>query len=169
MVGPPSSPNKPANYSQTVFFGANDACLPEAPSKQGVSLPNFVANLRAVLTHPLILAHRPKIVVITTPPVDEHQLSIDDLLDGSGTTRSRCVEATLAYAKAARVLVGQLNDERELKSGEKNSIIIADLWATMMKRAGWVEGSSEEMPGKLAIPQNQAFKEFFYDGMSAWL
>ncbi|KAK1910870.1 hypothetical protein P3342_008750 [Pyrenophora teres f. teres] len=48
-----------------VFFGANDASLPDAPNKQHIPLDEFKANLRAIVSHPQIQAHDPRIILVS--------------------------------------------------------------------------------------------------------
>ena len=57
----------------TIWFGANDACIP--PSPQHVPLDEFVANLRQMVS--LVRAadpsHETRIILLTPPPVNTRQ------------------------------------------------------------------------------------------------
>lgn len=58
---------------QTVFFGANDATPPHYDSKKHVPVDLYRENLVSILQHPTVRAHAPHLILITPPPVDEHQ------------------------------------------------------------------------------------------------
>ncbi|KAI3438645.1 hypothetical protein D9Q98_001067 [Chlorella vulgaris] len=70
-VFPQPSAAAPPPRLATVFFGANDAALPDRGSaRQHVPLAEFKGNLRAIVQH----LHRigvPAVVLITPPPISE--------------------------------------------------------------------------------------------------
>lgn len=60
-----------------IFFGANDARLPNTPGgpDQHVPLEQYKSNLRKIATHQCIQAHSViRIILVTPPPVDERKL-----------------------------------------------------------------------------------------------
>lgn len=64
-----------------IFFGANDARLPNTPGgpQQHVPLEKFKDNLRAIALHPCVLAHEGiELILVTPPPVDERMLEKAD-------------------------------------------------------------------------------------------
>lgn len=64
-----------------IFFGANDARLPNTPGgpQQHVPLEKYKDNLREIATHPCILAHEGiRLILVTPPPVDERMLEQAD-------------------------------------------------------------------------------------------
>ncbi len=138
-------------YVQTIFFGPNDACHPGWRSKQHVPLDQYAANLEAIIKHPVVVAQSPRIILITPPPVDEHQFEPDHGFSGLNQ-RGRSAEHTKKYAEACRAV------------GEKLDIPVLDLWTIFMQKAGWKEG--EPLPGDMSIAQNHWLKEGLFDGRS---
>lgn len=111
----------------TVFFGANDACIPG--QLQHVDLDSYIKALREIFDH----LHAQKqqkqieIVVITPPPVNEHQ---------SGRMPNgqfqRQAGITSQYAQAAQRLAQNLG------------LPCVDLWTLLMKRVGWQESMGRD-------------------------
>ena len=142
--------------AQTVFFGANDASLPDAPNKQHIPLDEFKANLRAIVSHPCILAHAPRIILVAPPPMNEHLWWPRDQSSGYATV-SRLAETTKIYADT----VVQLGAELHLP--------VLNLWKAFMSRTdfnvnAWKLG--DHVPGSLALPPSDALADLMYDGTS---
>lgn len=134
-----------------MFFGANDSCFPDSPESQYVPLDSFRDNLLRILTHPVVTAHNPRIILITPPPVDEyvHQ----NLYDKNGNiTRQRTAEHTKLYADATRQV------------GTELGIVVLDLWKAFMREAGWKEG--EPLVGSRNTKKSKVLAELMYDGES---
>jgi lysophospholipase L1-like esterase len=131
----------------TVFFGANDACVPG--NAQHVPLDEYVACLKAIVRHPVVLAHRVKILLITPAPVDEYQLEPNDLAIGHSALQ-RTAGNTKRYADACRELGKQLN------------LPIVDLWTVFMEAAGWKEEGP--LPGAKEADRNQVLGSLLLDG-----
>ncbi|KAF9734474.1 hypothetical protein PMIN06_002410 [Paraphaeosphaeria minitans] len=113
----------------TIFFGANDACLPHTTG-QHVSLKHFKLNLHKLISHPCIVAHRGvNVLLITPPPVDEWQF--DDLEEPAKSARKAVIAQ--AYARAV------------FEVGVKSGTAVVDLWGACMREVGWDGG--EEVPG----------------------
>lgn len=125
-----------------VFFGANDACLPESPSRQHVPLESYANNLEEILKHPTVSAHQPRLILITPPPVNEYQLNFPDAI--------RTAEVTQSYAIRCR------------KLGEKLGVPVLDLWSTMAAKAEWKEGQS--LLGSKSSPKSEALEKMLSDG-----
>ena len=97
----------------TVFFGANDAALPDRTSaKQHVSLEVYTNNLRSMVTYLKREARVRHVILITPPPVSESHRIIHakktygiDLLLGS----ERTVEVTGRYAEACKRLAAEMD------------------------------------------------------------
>ncbi|KUJ19103.1 SGNH hydrolase [Mollisia scopiformis] len=104
-----------------ILFGANDACLPNSPSRQHVPLEDYRRNIKTILTHPVVKAQDPTILLITPPPVNESQLEVN----ADGTT-SRQQTVTAKYADAIREIVTESENEK---------VVLIDLHAVMMKKA----------------------------------
>jgi isoamyl acetate esterase len=132
---------------QMIFFGANDACLPG--SSQHVPVDQYCKMLESLCQHPSVAAHNPKIILVTPPPVNEYQLSINDALNGC-TAPSRTAANTKRYADACR------------KVGEKLGLPVVDLWHAFMMEAGWKEG--EPLEGSKETESNRILQQLLLDG-----
>ncbi|KAF1961869.1 SGNH hydrolase [Byssothecium circinans] len=133
-----------------VFFGANDASLPEAENHQHVPLDEYKTNLKTIITDPLVQAHEPKVVLVAPPPINEHlQWATDQTR--SLKSVSRKAATTKKYAEAA------------VELGKELDIPVINLWQEFMAKAGWKVG--EDIPGSLELPQNDALVELMHDGL----
>jgi lysophospholipase L1-like esterase len=140
--------------NEVVFFGANDASLPDAPNKQHIPLDEFSSNLEKIITHPQVVVHKPRIILVAPPPINEHLWWPRDKSSGYPSV-TRVASATKDYADAACVLGAKLN------------VPVVNLWSAFMKKAGfgtnaWKVG--DPLPGSLGVPQNDALVELMYDG-----
>lgn len=134
-----------------VFFGANDACHAYWPSKQHVPLDLYRQNLESILKYPEVLAQSPRLILVTPPPVDEHQFEADPSATRDPNGRGRSAAHTKLYADACREV------------GKKLDVAVLDLWSIIMEKAGNKEGAP--LPGSLEIEQNGILKELLYDGL----
>lgn len=92
-----------------MLFGANDAALPIPTNKQGIPLERYKANLKSIITHPHITVHKPKILLITPPPLDQTRLTVCDTIESTEhevVTRHAAVSAT--YSEAARQVAAEV-------------------------------------------------------------
>lgn len=137
-----------------VFFGANDACVPEAESGQHVPLAEYVANLEQIIKHPSVVAHNPKVLLVAPAPIDEHSVWANDR--GQGRVHmSRKNAVVKQYADAAVGL------------GEKLGVPTVNLWKAFMAQTGWEEANwshQEPLVGSLQVPQHQELTRLMYDG-----
>ncbi|KAI0586984.1 GDSL Lipase Acylhydrolase family protein [Pyrenophora tritici-repentis] len=138
-----------------VFFGANDASLPDAPNKQHIPLDEFKANLKAIVSHPQIKAHGPRIILVAPAPINEHLWWPRDASNGY-TSVTRLAATTKVYADA----VAELGTELKLP--------VVNLWEAFMaktdfKLCAWKLGDA--LPGSLEIAQSDALVELMYDGL----
>ncbi|KAF7677619.1 hypothetical protein GT037_004478 [Alternaria burnsii] len=139
----------------TVFFGANDSSLPDAPNKQHISLNEFIQNLKDIIFHPKIKAHNPRIILVAPPPINEHLWWPRDQSNGY-TIVSRLASTTKAYADAVVELGAELN------------LPVVNLWKAFMaktdfKADAWKLG--DQLPGSLDVAQNDALVDLMYDGL----
>ena len=132
---------------QTIFFGANDAVLEGQP--QHVPLEEYRINLQRIVAHPLVIAHDPKILLITPPPVCEYKTQAHDREMGR-TQISRLAEITRTYADAA------------IQVGQEMGIPVVNLWGAFMACTDWSGGSP--LPGSKSQPQNEKLGELLRDG-----
>lgn len=136
----------------TIFFGANDSCMPTYPSRQHVPLEKYKDNLRTLISHPAVKAHPDlKIILIITPPIDERMLEQNGFGEGG-----RFAAVTAQYAQAGREVA------------EDTGVATCDLWTEFMKRAvGGNEDDipSELLPGDKKADVNPKLQELFVDGL----
>lgn len=145
--------------AQLILFGANDACLPDAPSGQHVPLEEYKKNLKIIVTHPSIMAHNPTILLVTPPPLNEVHLEQEDLAKGkSALTRHQSV--TAQYAQAVREI-----------AAEYTNVVLVDLWAAMMKEATRLTSSQVDnetktrLLGSLGQSESQGLRHLLVDGL----
>ena len=141
--------------TQTIFFGANDSSLPHAPNKQHIPIDEFTANIKAIVSHPQIRAHAPRITLVAPPPINEHLWWPRDQSNGY-TSVSRLAATTKIYADAV------------VELGAELGIPVVNLWKAFMSRTdfnfdAWKLG--DDVPGSLGLAQNDALVELMYDGM----
>jgi hypothetical protein len=145
--------------TQTIFFGANDSSLPDAPNKQHIPLDEFIKNLKEIIFHPQIKAHDPRIILVAPPPINEHLWWPRDQSNGY-TSVSRLASTTKVYADAVVELGAELN------------LPVVNLWKAFMAKTdfradAWKLG--DQLPGSLDVAQNDALVELMYDGTAfAW-
>lgn len=130
-----------------MFFGANDAVLP--PYQQHVPLDQYKSNLQKILAYPATQGQNPKILVLTPPPVNEHQLQAFDAEKGFQSP-SRTAENTKVYADACR----------EVATAAGHPVV--DVWTAIMTAAGWKPG--QPLVGSKDQPPNGHLASFFTDG-----
>ncbi|KAI0389254.1 SGNH hydrolase [Xylariaceae sp. FL0594] len=119
---PPSPTTPPIEYL-IVLLGANDACLPIPTSSQGVPIDQYKANLIKILTHELIQAHKPKILLVTPPPLDEIKTYQGDLANGHGEA-CRKAAVSAQYSETARQVAAELP-----------GVVLVDLQKALMEKA----------------------------------
>lgn len=135
-------------------MGANDASLPDAPNKQHIPLDEYKTNIEKIVTHPDIVAHEPRIILVAPPPINEHSWWPRDQCSGYPSV-TRVANTTKDYADTA------------CEVGAKLDVPVVNLWKAFMAKAGfkldgWKLG--EPLPGSLSVPQNDALVELLYDG-----
>ena len=81
-----------------IFFGANDACLPNSSTNQHVPLPEYAENLRKIIALAKEWAPGVRIILVTPPPVNEYQLEESDKAKYGITEPRRTAEHTRRYA-----------------------------------------------------------------------
>lgn len=92
--------------SQFILFGANDACVPLPTNFQHVPIDKYKANLVRILTHPNIVAHKPKIFLVTPPPLDEIRVTALDLASGHPSAM-RHTKNSAAYSAVVREVAAE--------------------------------------------------------------
>jgi lysophospholipase L1-like esterase len=107
---------------QIVLLGANDAVLPLEHTAQHVPLEQYKKNLNTIINHPHVQAHKPKILIVTPPPLDEIKATKIDLEKGfPQCTRTSATSAS--YSEQARQVA------------KENGAVVIDLWKGLMDKA----------------------------------
>lgn len=118
---------QPVVAAATVFFGANDAALPDRYCWfQNVPIPEYTANLKSIVSSLKEKWPAAVIVLITPPPIDEDgRVSFPlPFSDGSGLPE-RTNDSAGAYAKACVAVA------------EESGVPVIDLWTRMQQVPGW--------------------------------
>lgn len=133
-----------------ILFGSNDACLPDAANGQHVPLDQYKKNLVQLVTHPALEAHKPRLLLVTPPPIEERRL--DHRVKSQGYLKlNRSNVVTKQYADAAREVA------KEMKVG------CVDLWTAFMSKAGWKPG--DPLYGSQDLPENDVIRALIHDGL----
>ncbi|KXH33481.1 GDSL-like Lipase/Acylhydrolase [Colletotrichum nymphaeae SA-01] len=122
LFSPPSATTPKIDYI-LILLGANDACLPIPTNSQQIPLDQYKHNLKAILTHPTIRAHDPKILLVNPPPLDEIRMLERDLEKGHGQA-SRSAAVSKTYSDAALAV-----------ASEVTGVVPIDLYGAVMRRA----------------------------------
>ncbi|ATY64775.1 GDSL Lipase Acylhydrolase family [Cordyceps militaris] len=136
--------------TRAILFGSNDACLPDAANGQHVPLDQYKKNLVQLVTHPALEAHKPRLLLVTPPPIEERRL--DHRVKSQGYLKlNRSNVVTKQYADAAREVA------KEMKVG------CVDLWTAFMSKAGWKPG--DPLYGSQDLPENDVIRALIHDGL----
>lgn len=128
---------------QFVLLGANDAVQPLPTTSQHVPIDEYKKNLGNIINHDLVRAHKPKIIIVVPPPVDEIKLTRLDLADGHQTSQ-RTSAITAAYAEKVREV-----------ARENPGVELIDLWQAIHDKAlAMTPGSSQEGGALLGTHEN---------------
>lgn len=112
-------------------------------------LLQYKENLKALLVHIEIVTQDCNILLITPPPIDEHQHEIKDRAAGQPEL-TRFAASARAYAEACRQV------------GEEVGVPVLDLWSCLMKQAGW--SGSNVLAGSRDAPKNDVLNRLLSDG-----
>ncbi|KAH6850192.1 SGNH hydrolase-type esterase domain-containing protein [Chaetomium sp. MPI-CAGE-AT-0009] len=119
----PPTPGGPALKYLFILFGANDACVELPTNFQRVPLDKYKANLARIINHPTITAHKPKIFLITPPPLDQIRVTVLDRANGHPAA-ARQTKVSAAYSEAVRQV-----------AAKHPSVTLIDLHKALMDRA----------------------------------
>ncbi|UNI14169.1 hypothetical protein JDV02_000828 [Purpureocillium takamizusanense] len=123
QIFPKPSDASPRIKFLVVLLGANDAVIPLPTTTQHVPLEQYKKNLDAIVNHPHILAHDPKILLVTPPPVDEIRLKELNLAEGHPcAVRTSAISAS--YSETARQV-----------ARDNPHVVSIDLWTAIMDKA----------------------------------
>ncbi|XP_077228997.1 SGNH hydrolase-type esterase superfamily protein [Tasmannia lanceolata] len=110
----------------TVFFGANDACLPDRSSAfQHVPIHEYEQNLHKIVSFIKKLWPTALVLLITPPPIDEDGRLRYPYGDNLSGLPERTNEFAGSYAKACVAVAGELG------------VPMIDVWSKMQQFPGW--------------------------------
>ncbi|KAF7545709.1 hypothetical protein G7046_g9500 [Stylonectria norvegica] len=126
-----------------ILIGANDAVIPLPTTCQHVPIEQYKENLTNIVNHPRIRAHKPKILLVTPPPLDEIKTTKLDVAKGhSQSTRTSAIST--AYSETARQV-----------AQENPGIVSIDLWQAIMDKASSMAPGDYQAGGPvLGSPEN---------------
>jgi len=101
------------------------------------------------LQHPNVVAHQPRLLLITPPPINEYQSDAIDQVKGYAEPQ-RTAENTKKYAEACRQV------------GRELGVAVLDLWSIMMAKTGWREG--KDLPGSKKAEKSEILEKMLIDG-----
>lgn len=123
--------------------------MPGSATGQHVPLDQYTKNLKAILKHPSVVAQKPRLILLTPPPVNEYQLEEANLVWDNKDPR-RSAEHTKKYADACRQV------------GAEVGVVVLDVWSIFMAKAGWKEG--EPLKGSKKVARNEILEKLLSDG-----
>lgn len=153
---PPTTPKAPRIRLFSVFLGANDARLHDEQNaasepNQHVDEDEYRANILKILDFAPLLAHKPRFVLVTPPPIDERLCLATDRQKGMSWKR-REAQVTARYAQVVRDV------------GKERGVPVVDLWTALINRVGGWDGKGP-IPGSDALPKNELLMSYLRDGL----
>lgn len=86
-------------------------------------IDRYKANLTRIITHPIIAAHKPKIFLVTPPPLDQIRVTVLDTANGHPAA-ARQTKISAAYSDTVRQV-----------AAEHPGVTLIDLYKAIMDRA----------------------------------
>lgn len=114
-------------------------------------LEYFKENLVNIVNHRSVIVQKPRIILVTPPPVNEYKLEESDLMKGLTDPR-RTAEHTRKYAVATREVGAELG------------VVVLDIWSIFMAMTGWKEG--EPLVGSKKVARSEVLEQLLVDGIS---
>ncbi|KAL8834831.1 MAG: hypothetical protein Q9170_003573 [Blastenia crenularia] len=121
-------------------------------SGQHVPLETYKDNLRKIIQHPTVTAQRPRLILVTPPPINEYALEESDTAKGI-PGRRRTAENTKLYADACREVGWELN------------LLVLDLWTWFAEEAGYRPYKSHTRPGSKSGAGHPFFDKVLSDAV----
>ncbi|KAH6653938.1 GDSL-like Lipase/Acylhydrolase [Truncatella angustata] len=91
-----------------VLLGANDASHPWSHPTQFCAKDEYKANLKKIITHPNVVAHNPKILLVTPPPLDETKIYQFDIEENGLDKLTRTAANSAEYSQLARDVAAEV-------------------------------------------------------------
>jgi len=110
----------------------------------------YCENVKKFIKHPAVMAHEPRILLLTPAPINEYQADAMDVQKGYAAPQ-RSAENTKRYADGCREV------------GKALDIPVVDLWMAFMKAAGWEEG--QPLTGSKGAEPSDVLERLLADGL----
>ncbi|KAK9423125.1 putative SGNH hydrolase-type esterase domain-containing protein [Seiridium unicorne] len=91
-----------------VLLGANDACHPWSHPSQFCAKEDYKAKLKKIITHPNIVAHQAKVLLVTPPPLDETRIYQYDIEENGLDKLTRTAANSAEYSQVARDVAAEV-------------------------------------------------------------
>ncbi|KAH7162453.1 SGNH hydrolase-type esterase domain-containing protein [Dactylonectria estremocensis] len=118
-----------------ILLGANDAVIELPTTSQHVPIHQYKENLTKIINHPRITAHKPKILLVAPPPLDQIKVTVRNVAEGhSQATRTSAISAS--YSEVAREV-----------AKENPGVVLIDLWKAIMDKAIKMAAPGDYTPG----------------------
>ncbi|KAG5517006.1 hypothetical protein RHGRI_037674 [Rhododendron griersonianum] len=131
--------------AMTVFFGANDACLPDrCAAFQHVPVDEYKHNLRSIVSYLKKRWPATHVILITPPPIDEDRRLLHPNVENLLRLPERTNEATGAYARACTAVA------------EESGIPVVDLWNKMLEFPDWKKAYLRDANRRQAVKGTEA-------------
>ncbi|XP_071719883.1 GDSL esterase/lipase At5g45920 [Rutidosis leptorrhynchoides] len=115
-----------APLAVTVFFGANDACLPDRYAAfQHVPIDEYKQNLTHIVSYLKNRWSSTHIILMTPPPIDEAKRLLHPYNENPSNLPERTNEVAGNYAKACVAVAGECD------------VPVIDLWTRMQQYDDW--------------------------------
>ena len=129
---------------------------PLPTTSQHVPIDEFKENITKIVTHPIFTAHKPKILLVTPPPLDQIRVTQRDLENGHPEAQ-RHSAISAAYSEKVREV-----------AREVPGVVLVDLWQAVMDEAvamtpGFVAGGP--VLGSPECGQQGGLAELLPDGL----
>ncbi|KAL2129123.1 hypothetical protein VTI74DRAFT_8200 [Chaetomium olivicolor] len=123
QVFAPPGPGVPKLAYLFILLGANDASVQLPTNFQHVPIHRYKENLIRIINHPIITAHKPKIFLVTPPPLDQIRVTVLDTANGHPAA-VRQTKNSAAYSETVRQV-----------AAESPGVTLIDLHKALMDRA----------------------------------
>lgn len=123
---------------------------------QHVPIDKYRQFLQEIITHENIVAHKPKILLVTPPPLDEIRTTELDRAQGHASSQ-RQADVSAAYSEVARE-VARANE----------GVVLIDLWKGIMERAIAMTPGFDPSGPRLGTPksgQRGGLEQLLPDGL----
>lgn len=112
-------------------------------------MDKYCQFLKDIARHPSVEAHRPRILLITPPPINEHQIVVANIAKGVNSL-NRLAGTTKKYAEACK------------QTAEELGVPAVDVWTAFMTAAGWKEG--DPLLGSSDVERSLELEKLLLDG-----